>query len=39
MFSSKGFIVSHLIFRFLIHFKFIFVCGIAECSLISFFHM
>ena len=32
MFSSKSFIVSGLIFRFLIHFEFIFVCGVRKCS-------
>ena len=30
--SSKSFIVSGLTFRSLIHFKFIFVYGIRECS-------
>ena len=32
MFSSKSFIVSNLTFRFLIHFEFIFVGGVRECS-------
>ena len=32
MFSSKSFIVSGLIFRFLIHFEFIFVYGVRKCS-------
>ena len=32
MFSSKSFIVSGLMFRFLIHFEFIFVYGIRKCS-------
>ena len=32
MFSSKGFIVSSLTFRSLIHFEFIFVYGVRECS-------
>ena len=32
MFSSKSFIVSGLKFRFLIHFEFIFVYGVKECS-------
>ena len=32
MFSSKSFIVSGLTFRFLIHFEFIFVCGVKKCS-------
>ena len=31
IFSSKGFIVSGLPFRSLIHFEFIFVYGIREC--------
>ena len=32
MFSSRSFIVSGLTFRFLIHFEFIFVYGVRECS-------
>ena len=32
MFSSKSFIVSSLLFRSLIHFEFIFVYGVRECS-------
>ena len=32
MISSKSFIVSDLIFRSLIHFEFIFVYGVRECS-------
>ena len=32
MFSSKSFIVSGLMFRFLIHFEFIFVYGVSKCS-------
>ena len=32
MFSYKGFIVSGLTFRFLIHFEFIFVYGVRKCS-------
>ena len=32
MFSSKRFIVSGLTFRSLIHFQFIFVYGVRECS-------
>ena len=32
MFSSRGFIVSGLTFRSLIHFEFIFVYGGRECS-------
>ena len=32
MFSSKSFIVSGLMFRYLIHFEFIFVYGVRDCS-------
>ena len=32
MFSSRTFIVSGLTFRSLIHFEFIFVCGVRKCS-------
>ena len=32
MFSSKNFIVSVLTFKFIIHFEFIFVYGVRECS-------
>ena len=32
MFSSTSFMVSGLTFRYLIHFEFIFVCGVKECS-------
>ena len=32
MFSSRSFIVSSLTFRSLIHFEFIFVYGVRECS-------
>ena len=32
MFSSRGFIVSSLTFRYLIHFEFIFVYGVRKCS-------
>ena len=32
MFSSKSFLVSGLIFRSLIHFEFIFECGVRKCS-------
>ena len=32
IFSSKNFIVSGLIFRSLIHFEFICVCGVRRCS-------
>ena len=31
MFSSKSFIVSGFMFRFLIHFEFIFVYGVRKC--------
>ena len=37
MFSSKSFILSCLVFRFLIHFDFIFVYGVRKCS--NFFYM
>ena len=33
MFSSKSFIASHLIFRSLMHFEFIFVYGVRGCSI------
>ena len=32
IFSSKGFIVSGLTFRYLIHFEFAFVYGVRKCS-------
>ena len=32
LFSSRSFIVSGLMFRSLIHFDFIFVCGVRRCS-------
>ena len=32
MFFPRSFIVSGLIFSFLIHFEFIFSCGVRECS-------
>ena len=35
MFSSRSFIVSDLTFRSLIHFEFIFVCGVKTISLTS----
>ena len=31
MFSSRSFIVSGLMFRYLIHFEFIFVYGVRKC--------
>ena len=39
MFSSKSFIVSGLAFRSLIHFEFIFVYGVRECSNFILFHI
>ena len=39
MFSSKSFIVSGLTFRSLIHFKFIFVYGVRECSNFILLHV
>ena len=39
MFSSKNFIVSGLTFRSLIHFEFIFVCGVRRCSNFILLHM
>uniref|UniRef100_A0A4X1WAV0 Uncharacterized protein n=1 Tax=Sus scrofa TaxID=9823 RepID=A0A4X1WAV0_PIG len=39
MFSSKSFIVSCLIFRSLIHFEFLFACGVRECSNFILFHV
>ena len=39
MFSSKSFIVSGLTFRSLIHFEFIFVCGIKKCSNFILLHV
>ena len=33
MFSSRSFVVSGLTFRSLIHFEFIFVCGVRKCSI------
>jgi len=39
MFSSKSFIVSDLAFKSLIHFKFVFVCGIRECSNFILLHV
>ena len=38
MFSYKSFIVSGLIFRSLIHFEFIFVCGVRTCSSVILLH-
>ena len=39
MFSSKSFIVSGLTFRYLIHFYFIFVCGVRKCSRFILLHV
>ena len=39
MFSSKSFIVPHLIFRSLIHFEFIFVYGVRRCSNFILLHV
>ena len=39
MFSSKSFIVSGVTFRSLIHFQFIFVCGVKESSNFIFLHI
>ena len=39
MFSSKSFIVSGLISRSFIHFEFIFVYGVRECSHFILFHV
>ena len=38
MFSSKNFLVSSLMFRPLIHFEFIFVYGVRECSDFTLLH-
>ena len=39
MFSSKSFIMSGLTFRSLIHFEFIFVYGVRECSNFVLLHV
>ena len=39
MFSSKNFIVSGLTLRSLIHFEFIFVYGVTECSNFTLLHV
>ena len=39
MFSSKSFLVSDLTFSSLIHFKFIFVCGVRKCSNFILLHI
>ena len=38
MFSSRSFIVSDLTFRSLIHFEFIFVCGVVNVILEEYGH-
>ena len=38
MLSSRSFIVSHLVFKPLSHFEFIFVYGVRECSNFIFFN-
>ena len=39
MFSSRSFMVSCLIFRYLHHFEFIFVYGVRECSSFTDLHV
>ena len=39
MFSSKSFTVSGLIFKYLIHFEFIFVYGVKKCFNFIFLHI
>ena len=39
MFSSRSFMISGLTFRYLIHFEFIFVCGIRECFNLILLHV
>ena len=39
MFSSKSFIISSLTLRSLIHFEFIFVYGVRECSNFILLHV
>ena len=39
MFSSKSFVVSGLTFKSLIHFEFIFVYGVRECSNFTHLHV
>ena len=39
MFSSDSFIVSSVTFRSLIHFEFIFVYGVRECSNFILLHV
>ena len=39
LFSSRSFIVSGLMFKYLIHFEFIFVCGIRDYSNFILLHV
>ena len=39
MYSSKSFMISGLTFRSLIHFEFIFVCGVRKCSNFILLHV
>ena len=39
MLSSRNFIASGPTFRYLIHFEFIFVCGIKDCSNFTLLHV
>ena len=39
MFSPKSFIASGLTFRSLVHFEFIFVYGVRECSNFIYLHV
>ena len=39
MFSSKNFVVTGLTFRSLIHFEFIFMCGVRKCSNFILLHV
>ena len=39
MFSSKSFIISGLMSRSLIHFEFMYVYGVRECSNFILFHV
>ena len=39
MFPSRSFIVSGVTLKFIIHFEFIFMCGIRECANITVLHV
>ena len=39
MFSSRSFVLYGLVFKSLIHFEFIFLCCIRECSNLILFHV